>query len=288
MGCGSSVPVVIRQNDAKIDTLIVPAQCSDSDFKSVISSEKVAALTSIEIGEPDIDSPITASSLGLLASKLPNLTSLSFTFGPYATDEIFAAISKNTKLTRLTAKNGFDMEAAGLANVAKLSNLEVLEFFDCVGLNDDGFVAAITGLTKLRRVGLKHCSGVGAKSVGALFAASEKRDGLTSFTAPLCIGIYNDALELMAASPYIKNIKELDFSEINPIDEEGLSKLAPAATGLVSLKLDRCARIGDDALEALSKLGPQFAELSIAECPVTEEGKKKLKTALPNLVIRTA
>ncbi|MCC9604692.1 protein kinase [Blastopirellula sp. JC732] len=162
-------------------------------------------------------------------------------------DDALETIGTFDSLTQLEMRNA-DVTAAGMAHVAKLSELEYIDFRYCTSLRDD----AIPFLSKLEFVRQLHLRGT--PITDAAFASLGQ----------------------------MQSLRILDLGNCQELTGSGLTHLK-SLPRLHRLQLER-TNLTDEAIPYLSEL-KTVRVLNIANTKITPEGAAKLQAAIPQCVV---
>jgi hypothetical protein len=272
-----------------------------------------------DIGEPDngVNGTIYELHPAITDADILKLRDPGFAFGlrltsPKLTDAALVACAKFPSLVYFSLNKAKGVTAAGIAELAKMKNLRVLELTDMPV--EDSWLAAVRPLTELRRInldnaykvtdaGLVHLSGLthlreinfhNSKVTGSGLGALANAKGLhrvilneqsdAALHAMAKIGKLH-ALEEALTADEKRPATNADVSRFmirGPVTDAGLKEVA-AFPNMVHLHIqsDKVTAASLPFLKTLKKLKRLDAGF-----PITDEQRAELKQALPGCEIR--
>ncbi|KAJ8601043.1 hypothetical protein CTAYLR_004489 [Chrysophaeum taylorii] len=191
------------------------------------------------------------AALTAIAAGCPGLRSLSIKGCGSATDDGIASLARGCRgLTKLDASGCARVGEFGDRGLLALgrycSELEELDLYGCAHAQDGGVIAVAFGCERLRILRLTGCREITGASLEALAAKCALLEELCIVG---CERLRDRDLERMVA---FRRLERLDASGCPGIGAKGLGAIATGCPELVDLKVRGCARVGDEACEALA------------------------------------
>ncbi|EFJ37627.1 hypothetical protein SELMODRAFT_437235 [Selaginella moellendorffii] len=246
---------------------------------------------------------ITDIGLGCLAAgcKMLKLLTLKGCLG--ITDIGIALVAVNCKQLRTLDLSYTEVTDEGLASIATLHSLEVLNLVSCNNVDDGGLRSLKRSCRSLLKLDVSRCSNVSDAGLAALatshlsleqltlsycsiitddlLATFQKFDHLQSIVLDGC-EIARNGLPFIARG--CKQLKELSLSKCRGVTDRGIAAVAQGCTALHKLNLTCCRELTDASLCRISKDCKGLESLKMESCSlITEDGLCGLGEGCPRL-----